>query len=74
MNLEDLLKRATASEHVLITTVLKLSDEEAAKAVRKRVSDFITRNFPPHPHNPGFREAQEQWVKRFNEAITEEGK
>jgi hypothetical protein len=70
MTLEDLLRRATASEHVLITTVLKLAEEEAAKVVRKRIFDFVGKNLPPHPHDPSFREARERWLKRFNEAIT----
>jgi len=74
MTLEDLLKRATAAELTLINTVLKLSEEEAAKVIKKRISDFVVKNLPPHPHDPGFPEARNRWVARFNEAITEEGK
>ena len=74
MTLEDLLRRATASEHVLITTVVKLTEEEAAKAVSKRALDFLMKNPVPARDEFGGRDQLPSWAKRFSQALTEETK
>lgn len=74
MTLEDLLKRATASEHVLITTVLKLAEVDATKTVRARAGVFIVKNLPPHRHDPDYDVTKERWLRGFNESLNGEGK
>jgi hypothetical protein len=74
MTLEYLLNRATASEHVLITTVAKLIEKEATKVVSKRALDFLTKNPVPARDDFGGRDQLISWAKRFSEALTEESK
>ena len=73
MNLEDLKSRATAAELTLINTVLELSEEEAAKAVRGRVVKFIHQH-PVPQEGFGAREATIRWVQRLTEAAIGEEK
>ena len=73
MNLEDLKKRATASELTLIEATEKALRADAVSEVRKKVLFFIQGDFPPSRDDFRMRrDAGDAWLRRLDEHLIPE--
>ena len=67
MTLDDLKKRATASELTLIEAVEKAIRQEVSLETRKAVYDYILKN-PPGYHRPEGMEMRD-WFQRMEKHL-----